>query len=114
YILKEDMEYLMNRKPEKVKSAYAMQRNDFLVKSNEYWLKEKFKSDEYETLQYLLIDGQFHGAAFGKFRYGPNDLEDIVLDLNDEIATERKDEILQAITDIRVNKKANRYIGKPV
>ncbi|NLF36402.1 MAG: hypothetical protein GX584_04530, partial [Clostridiaceae bacterium] len=51
---------------------------------------------------------------FGKFRYGPNDLEDIVLDLNDEIATERKDEILQAITDIRVNKKANRYMGKPV
>ncbi len=114
YILNEDMEYLINRKPEKIKSVYAMQRNDFLVKSNEYWLKEKFKSDEYETLQYLLIDGEFHGATFGKFRYGPNDLEDIVLDLNDEIATERKDEILQAITDIRVNKKANRYMGKPV
>jgi hypothetical protein len=111
YILKEDMEYLINRKPEKIKSVYAMQRNDFLVKSNEYWLKEKFMS-EYETLQYLLIDGEFHGATFGKFRYGPNDLEDIVLDLDDKTATEHKEGILQAITDIRVNKKPLRYMGK--
>ncbi len=67
---------------------------------------------EYETLQYLLIDGEFHGATFGKFRYGPNDLEDIVLDLDDKTATEHKEGILQAITDIRVNKKPLRYMGK--
>ena len=89
-----------------------MQRNDFLVKSNEYWLKEKFKSNEYETLQYLLIDGQFKGATFGKFRYGPNDLEDIVLDMDDKAAVERKEEILQAIAAIRHDKKPLRYMGK--
>ena len=112
YILREDMEYLEKSKPYKIKSVYAMQRNDFLVKSNEYWLKDKFKSDEYETLQYLLIDGQFHGATFGKFRYGPNDFEDIVLDIDEKTNIERKDETLQAVEDIRVNKKPLRYMGK--
>ncbi|HOD93425.1 MAG TPA: hypothetical protein PLT91_05495 [Clostridia bacterium] len=114
YILSEDIPYLEKSKPDKIKSIYVMHRNDFLVKSNEYWLKEKFKSAEYETLQYLLINGQFKGATFGKFRYGPNDLEDIVLDMDDKTATERKDEILQAIADIRHDKKPLRYMGKLV
>ena len=37
----------------------------------------------YEPLQYLLIDGEFHGASVGHFRNGPYDLNDVVCDLQD-------------------------------
>ena len=61
-----------------------MHRNDFLVKSNEYWLKEKYKSFPYNVIQYLLIDGKFQGALMGRFRNGTNDLEDVILDFSKE------------------------------
>ena len=84
WLLKTDIELLEKYEPQISKSIYAMHRNDFLVRSNEYWLKEKFKHPEHETLQYLLIDGEFHGAVVGHFRYGPYDLEDVLLDLSAE------------------------------
>jgi len=75
--------------------VFAMHRNDFLVKSNEHWLKEKFTHTYPDTLYYLLVDGEFRGAVVGKFRYTP-ELEAVVLDLAQNEAAARWEEIVQA------------------
>lgn len=96
YLLREDLDVLQLHVAEPPKSIFAMHRNDFLVKSNEYWLKEKYAHSYPDTLYYLLIDGEFRGAVVGKFRYTP-EVEDVILDLSSKEATERKNEILQAV-----------------
>lgn len=111
WLLKKDIELLEKYEPKPAKFVYAMHRNDFLVKSNEYWLKEKFKHPEHETLQYLLIDGEFHGAVVGHFRNGTYDLEDVILDLSAEAAEARKTEILKAVRAVNGGKSVNRYQG---
>lgn len=94
YLLQEDKAVLEGDLPDVPKSVYAMHRNDFLVKSNEYWLKEKFRRPQLDTLQYLLIDGEFRGAVLGHFKNGPYLLEKICADA--EFA-DRKEEILRAV-----------------
>ena len=98
YILSEDIAVLDGRHmgDDVPKSVYAMHRNDFLVKSNEHWLKERYPHDYADTLYYLLIDGEFRGAVAGKFRYTP-EVEDVYCSLPKKEATARKDEILQAV-----------------
>jgi len=96
YMLCEDFKMLKTFTAEPIKSVYAMHRNDVLVKSNEHWLKERFTHTYPDTLYYMLIDGEFRGAAIGKFRYTP-EIEDVMLELPQAEAAERKDEILQAI-----------------
>ena len=96
YILRTDHDLLETFAPAPLKFVYAMHRNDFLVKSNEHWLKEKYTHSYPDTLYYLLIDGVFCGAVVGKFRYTP-EIEDIILDISKDGAVARKDEILQAV-----------------
>jgi len=101
YILKSDEEALQSecfREAETSREyeVFAMHRNDFLVKSNEYWLKEKYTHPHPDTLYYIMINGEFCGAAAGKFRYTP-EVEDIILNLPPEEATARKEKILQAV-----------------
>lgn len=96
YLLREDFELLKTYSGEPLKSVYAMHRNDFLVKANEHWLKEKYMHSHPDTLYYILIDGEFHGAAVGKFRYTP-EVFDIMLDLSSDEAAARKDEVLKAV-----------------
>ena len=111
YILHEDMELLETYDAELVKSVFAMHRNDFLVKANEHWLKERFTHSYPDTMCYLLIDGCFRGAVLGKFRYTP-ELEDVVLDLQPDEAAMRKDEILRAIHQFYgENISLKRYCG---
>lgn len=114
YILKSDLDLLKNYVPTTFKFVCAMHRNDFLVKSNEYWLKDNFKHPGHETLQYLLIDGTFHGATIGHFRNGPYDLEDVILDLPAEEAAERKAEILEAVYAVNFGQsnQIKRYNGE--
>lgn len=112
WLLKKDIELLEKYEPQIPKFVYAVHRNDFLVKSNEYLLKEKFKHPEHETLQYLLIDGEFHGAVVGHFRNGPYDLEDVILDLSAEEAAARKTEILDAVREVNYGKSVTRYQGE--
>ena len=97
YILCEDINLLETYKAETPKSIFALQRNDILVKSNDYWLKERYAHSYPDTLYYLLIDGEIKGMVAGKFRYTPAEVEDVFLDLPPEEAIARKDEILQAI-----------------
>jgi len=97
YVLREDYALLRRCAAAPQSAVYAMHRNDFLVKSNAHWLKARFTHAYPETLYYLLIDGEFRGAAVGHFRNGPNDMEDIILHLPQEEAAARKDEILRAV-----------------
>ena len=96
YMLSEDISILEAYELKPIKSVFAMHRNDFLVKSNEHWLKERYVHSYPDTLYYLLIDGEFKGVVSGKFRYTP-EAEDIMLELPAEEAIARKDEILQAV-----------------
>jgi hypothetical protein len=96
YILTEDVNTLENYANNPPKFVYAMHRNDFLVKSNEHWLKEKYTHSYPDTLYYMLIDGEFHGVVAGKFRYTP-EVEDVILDIPQSEASDRKDDILKAV-----------------
>lgn len=109
YMLKSDSE--IDFQYNDCKSIYLMHRNDFMVKSNEYWLKEKFKHNNGDILQYLLIDGEFKGAVIGKFKYGPYIIEDIVLDVSETEKLSLKNEIVQIVTDINQS-VVQRYCGE--
>lgn len=114
YVLKQDLQEI-EKYDAPPKFIYLMHRNDFLVRSNEHLIKDKFKQAECEILQYLLIDGELRGVVTGYFKYGPYILEDIVLDLPLEVATERKHEILDAV--YAVNGQENpvkRFCGKEI
>lgn len=94
-----------------------IQRNDNLVKANEYWLKERFRpsGEKWENLYYLLIDGELRGSVAGRFKFGPHVIEDILLDLPEEEALRRKDEIIAAVA-VRFPLEASpvrRYRGVP-
>lgn len=113
YAMPEDIPPLVNE-AQPSRSVFALHRNDYLVKSNEYWLKKQFSHYEYQVLQYILVDGKFSGAAVGFFKNGPFIIEDIILDLKDTEADSRKQEILEAV--MLVNDTAvspiKRYCGK--
>ena len=116
YMLKSDAELLESYKPKVVNFVYAIHRNDFIYKVHEHILKEMAKSMtegldyDHEPLQYLLIDGEFHGVSVGHFRNGPYDLNDIVCDLPD--AEKRKEEIVEAIKVVNFGKLPSRFNGK--
>lgn len=110
YVLKSDALFLQTYFAELPKFTYAMHRNDFLVKPNEHILKEKYPHTYPDTLYYLLIDGEFHGAVVGKFRYSP-EVSDVILDLPAEEAEKRKDEIINAIKRLSGN-EPEKYQGE--
>lgn len=116
YMLRSDAELLKTYPAKSTVGVYAMHHNDFLVKSNAYWLKERFRHAEYETLQYLLIDGKFRGASLGKVHNGPFDLEDVILDLPADEAQARKTEIIEAVlaSNYGENKCVKRYLGEEI
>jgi len=103
YLLKSDCELLQKEVFSTEKSVFVMHRNDFLVRSNDYWLKEQYKHDEYDILQYILIDGQFKGAVLGHFKNGPYIIENITLNMSENDILLRKNEIIEAV--YRVNNR---------
>lgn len=116
YMLKSDAELLESYEPKAMNFVYAIHRNDIMYKAQEPMLKEmagkwtEGLTYDHEPLQYLLIDGEFHGASVGHFRNGPYDLNDIVCDLPD--AQRRKDEIIEAIRTVNYGKEPKRFSGK--
>lgn len=110
------MEVLNEYEPKPMNFVYAIHRNDFLYKANEQmrkeWIRPLVENLEYDhkPLQYLLIDGEFHGASVGHFRNGPYDLNDIVCDLTD--SEERKEEIIETIKEVNFGKMPQRFMGK--
>lgn len=100
FLLPEDRALLSSAAlPAPEPGVLLLQRNDFLAKSNAYWLGERFSpAPPWEVLQYLLIDGELRGAVIGRFKFGPPVVEDIVTDLPGEEQLRRRDEILAAVS----------------
>ena len=78
-----------------------MERQHLLTPANE---------TEYDPLQYLLIDGTFHGAVVGHFRNGLYDLNDVRID--DASLLSRKDEILAAVQTANFGARPQRFMGE--
>ncbi len=118
FVLKSDAVFLEGYESKEMHFVYALHRNDFLYKCHEHILKDYAKrlteglEYDHEPLQYLLIDGEFHGASVGHFRNGPYDLNDIVCDLSD--AEERKSEIIDAIQSVNFGKMPSRFMGNEI
>jgi hypothetical protein len=112
YMLKEDFEFLKTYAAERHKSVFAMHRNDFLVKADEHILKAKYPHDYPDTLHYLLIDGEWHGAVVGKFRYSP-EVSDVILDLPSEETKRRQIEIIAAVKRL-CGKEPERFQGEKI
>lgn len=93
YIRKEDaIEYDYQAE---TKSVVMLDKSDFLVRADLTELQKKYKG--HEVLQYLLIDGEFKGAVLGHWRIGPYDIDDVSLELEEQEAKSRKEEIIEAI-----------------
>ena len=118
YLLQTDALLLASYEPVPLHCTYAVHRNDPLYKAYEPILKElaaqwtEGLTYDHEPLQYLLMDGEFHGACVGHFRNGPYDLNDIVCDLPD--AHERKEEIIAVIQEVNFGKMPSRFWGKAI
>ena len=116
FMLSEDAQQLPQPKP--MRFVYAIHRNDVLYKAHESQLKKWIQPltghlpYDHEPLQYLLIDGEFHGASVGHFRNGLYDLNDVVCDLPDP--EERMDEILTAVQNANYGKIPARFLGNPL
>ncbi len=78
-----------------VRSVFMLHRADPLVRADITWLKESFPG--LEVLQFLLIDGDLQGAVCGHWRFGPYDVDDIVVYLPEEERASRRDEIIEAV-----------------
>lgn len=116
WLLASDHALLQEERFEPVTGVFTLQRNDFLVKCNEYWLKTAFRQPDADVLQYLLIDGRFQGAVMGHFRYGPYEIENIALTLPEAEAQARRAEILAAVDRVnpRGESPVKRYRGEEI
>lgn len=113
YARTEDIQ-LLKEEQHPPQTVFVLHRNDFLVKSYEYSLKTRFKHDEFNIIQYILIDGEFRGCTAGFFKNGPFIIEDVVLDLENSEAEQRKAEILEAVRMVNDPDESpvKRYRGK--
>jgi len=111
-MLPDDFTLLQSYDKEPLESILAMHTNDFLVRSNIHWLKEKYKHSYPETYYYLLIDGVFCGVVAGNGKRYTPEMEDIMLDLPNGQAVSRKDEILQVMRHLHGGKTIKRYQGE--
>jgi len=69
YLLREDFELLKSYSAEIPKSVYAMHRNDFLVKSNEHLLKEKYTHSYSDTMYYILKFSSIKSIKYNCFLF---------------------------------------------
>jgi len=124
FVLSEDIPLLEKETLPPV-GVFVLDRNDFLVKSNETRLSEKFNSEKYSfrhthtkptMMQFILVDGEFRGYTAGYFRIRPNILEDVFLDLEESEAINRKEEILEAVRLVNDSEltPVKKYCGKNV
>ncbi len=78
-------------------SAFLLHTQDPLVRSHASELRRRFGKG---ALAYLLVDGEFRGAARGRWKMGPYDVEDVALDLPAAELERRRDEILAAVAKV--------------
>lgn len=108
YLGKEDADCLESFAAKQIEKPLILHRNDMLVKAFEAQLKKQFSAGDYETLFYILLDGEIHGAVMGKFKYGPYIIEDVVVE---EAYTDRREEILEAVQQAQSESRIKRFNG---
>lgn len=111
FVLSKDFDVLEHYVIKPMHFIRAIHRNDILVCANNHWLKQTYRSDTSETLQYMMMDGEFCGAVLGKFRYTINEIHDVIIDLDDEKVITYKDEIIHAILEMNPGGKVLKYRG---
>ena len=113
YMSKEDFAAMETYRATAYPGVFVLHRNDFLVKSNEHWLKVKYKHAEWDILQYLLVDGMFAGAVWGHFKNGPFVIEDVFAEAK---FAGRRDEILAAVYRVnsREHSPVQRFMGEGI
>lgn len=94
YVLKADYSLLEEGQSELPEICYLLHRNDILVKSVEERLKKQYAIPGFEALYYVMIRGEFHGAVIGKYKYGPDIIESVLID---KAYWKYKDDILQKL-----------------
>lgn len=77
---------------------FSLNKNDFYAKAMESRLKSIFPKNKYEPMYYLLYQGQFIGAVYGKFRIRPDELEDVIIRPEYHYLVSRKADIIKAIS----------------
>jgi len=92
-------EGLLRTPCEPITGIHVLHRSDFLVKSDEEYLKGRYKYEDFDELHYILMDGCWQGAVVGRFRNGPFDIQDVVLEDPDQ-GQARKAEIIAAIARV--------------
>lgn len=80
------------------RAAYMLDASDPLARSHTSDLKRRFAGTE--TLQYLLIDGEFKGVVAGHWRIGPHDVDDVIAELPEPERSAREAEILTAVSRV--------------
>lgn len=120
YMLASDVEILKTYECKPLHFVYAINRKDFLYRSYEHIIKQKFEplyADlpyDSEPFHYLLIDGEFHGVSVGHVHNGPFDINDIVTDLPRETAERYRDEIIKAVTEINLGQPPIRFMNEKI
>ena len=115
YYLAADFELLQKQERTPFRKILVLHRNDCLVRCEEHHLKQEYKREGMDILQYLLIDGRIRGAVLGHFKYGPYIMEDVCVRLPENEAEARKMEIMEAIYEINGREEPiRRYMGLPV
>lgn len=99
YMLPEDVERIEHVKNSDAIFIHILNRNDPMVKANEHWLKSVYKDKQWANIYYILVNGQFVGSVLGKFRNGPFDFKDLVI--NEDLVDPKliKDQVLSVLKD---------------
>jgi len=116
YILSEDEENISRCSGEIPDKTYILDLNDYLVRSNEAELKKRFNPSPYKTLHYILKQGEFIGIVAGRFCFGPNELENVILDQPFIDKGQSRKDIIQAIEKVYNPEETSlrRYCGKMI
>jgi len=100
YILKDDLDEILPCDKAIPDDIYILDLNDYLVRSNEAELKARFDPKPYKTLHYIMKRGEFIGILVGRFSFGPNELEDVMLDIPASDMIKFRRDIERAIEEV--------------
>lgn len=116
FVLTDDIEEIKAVTSEVPDRVFILDLNDYLVKSNELILKNRFSKTELKTLHYVMKKGEIIGRVLGYFRYGPNDLEDLEIDLDNDKILEYKHDVIKALKDTYSGQETElkKYCGKRI
>lgn len=95
----DDRGNILNRKMVNIEpSVFVIHKADYLYRAYESKLKEQYKGKE--ILQFIVIDGKIKGAVEGHWRIGPHNIENIIIDIPNDEAAVRKQEIIAEVAKI--------------